>query len=92
MGNPLTVELLIPLGMKDYWNRSGPANDAQFAPLIADPFFVSAVLKGVYGLNVPPAPRNDLLSVYRSGYHAHRSDYPGNSHRAAEPPGTAGRR
>ncbi|HLY19986.1 MAG TPA: DUF4331 domain-containing protein [Bryobacteraceae bacterium] len=64
VGNPLTVELLIPLGMKDYWNRSAPANDAQFAPLIADPFFVDAVLKGAYSLNVPPAPRNDLLSVY----------------------------
>jgi hypothetical protein len=64
VGNPLTVELLIPLGMKDYWNRSSPANDAQFAPLISDPFFVSAVLSGVYKLNVPPAPRNDLLSVY----------------------------
>src|SRR5579871_1732341 len=64
VGNPLTVELLIPLGMKDYWNRSDPANDAQFAPLISDPFFVNAVLKGVYKLNVPPAPRNDLLSVY----------------------------
>src|SRR5450755_4604380 len=64
VGNPLTVELLIPLGMKDYWNRSDPANDQQFAPLIADPFFVNAVLKGVYGLNVPPAPRNDLLGVY----------------------------
>jgi hypothetical protein len=64
VGNPLTVELLIPLGMKDYWNRSTPANDAQFAPLISDPFFVSAVLQGVYGLNVPPTPRNDLLSVY----------------------------
>jgi len=64
VGNPLTVELLIPLGMKDYWNRSSPANDAQFAPLIADPFFVNAVLKGVFGLNVPPAPRTDLLGVY----------------------------
>ena len=64
VGNPLTVELLLPLGMKDYWNRSTPANDAQFAPLIGDPFFVDAVLKGVYGLNVPLAPRNDLLSVF----------------------------
>src|SRR3984957_8563931 len=31
VGNPLTVEALIPLPMKDYWNRSLPANDAQFA-------------------------------------------------------------
>ncbi len=64
VGNPLTVELLIPLGMKDYWNRSNPSNDQQFAPLISDPFFVSAVLSGVFKLNVPPAPRNDLLSVF----------------------------
>jgi hypothetical protein len=64
VGNPLTVELLIPLGMKDYWNRSLPADDAQFSPLISNPFFVTAVLQGVYKLNVPPAPRNDLLGVY----------------------------
>src|SRR5580704_9969256 len=64
VGNPLTVELLIPLGMKDYWNRSSPANDAQFAPVIGDPFFVTAVLQGVYKLNVPPTPRTDLLGVF----------------------------
>jgi hypothetical protein len=64
VGNPLTVELLIPLPMKDRWNRSEPANDMQFAPFIRDPVFVSAVLKGVFGLNTAPAPRNDLLGVY----------------------------
>jgi hypothetical protein len=64
VGNPLTVELLIPLGMKDYWNRSDPVNDQQFAPLIADPYFVSGVLAGHFGLTVPPAPRNDLLGVF----------------------------
>ncbi len=64
VGNPLTVELLIPLGMKDYWNRSDPVNDQQFASFIGDPYFVTAVLKGAYGLNVPPAPRTDLLGVY----------------------------
>jgi hypothetical protein len=64
VGNPLTVEALIPLPMKDLWNRSQPANDQQFAAFIADPVFASAVLHGVFGLNVPPAPRKDLLSVY----------------------------
>jgi hypothetical protein len=64
VGNPLTVEALIPLPMKDYWNRSQPQDDAQFARFIGDPFFVSGILKGVFGLNVPNAPRNDLLSVY----------------------------
>jgi hypothetical protein len=64
VGNPLTVEALIPLPMKDRWNRSQPANDADFAPFIEDPVLASAVLHGVFGVNVPPAPRNDLLSVY----------------------------
>ncbi|MDQ1473502.1 MAG: hypothetical protein QOJ99_4982 [Bryobacterales bacterium] len=64
VGNPLTVEALIPLPMKDYWNRSDPANDQQFAKFIGDPFFASGVLNGVFGLKVPPAPRNDLLGVF----------------------------
>ena len=64
VGNPLTVELLIPLPMKDYWNRSDPSGDQQFASLIADPYFVSGILNGVFKLNVPPAPRNDLLGVF----------------------------
>jgi hypothetical protein len=64
VGNPLTVEALIPLPMKDYWNRSAPANDQQFAQFIGNPYFASGVLAGVFGLKVPPAPRNDLLGVY----------------------------
>jgi len=64
VGNPLTVEALIPLPMKDYWNRSDPANDQQFAKFIGDPFFASGILGGVFGLKVPPAPRNDLLGVF----------------------------
>lgn len=64
VGNPLTVEALIPLPMKDFWNRSQPGNDLQFAQFISDPFFVSGILKGVFNLNTPPAPRNDLLGVF----------------------------
>jgi hypothetical protein len=64
VGNPLTVEALIPLPMKDYWNRSAPAQDQQFAQYIGNPFFATGVLNGVFKLNVPPAPRNDLLGVF----------------------------
>lgn len=64
VANPLTVEALIPLPMKDFWNRSHPSNDQQFAKFIGDPFFASGILKGVFGVNVPPAPRNDLLGVF----------------------------
>ena len=64
VGNPLTVEALIPLPMKDYWNRSAPAQDQQFAQYIGNPFFATGVLNGVFGLKVPPAPRSDLLGVF----------------------------
>jgi len=64
VGNPLTVEALIPLPMKDYWNRSQPQDDAQFSQFIGAPFFVSGILQGVYNLTVPPTPRADLLGVY----------------------------
>lgn len=64
VGNPLTVEALIPLPMKDYWNRSEPVNDAQFSQFIGAPFFVSGILNGVFGLKVPPTPRADLLGVF----------------------------
>src|SRR5580693_8097845 len=64
VGNPLTVEALIPLPMKDYWNRSNPSNDAQFAQYIGNPFFATGILNGVFGVPVPPAPRTDLLGIY----------------------------
>jgi hypothetical protein len=64
VGNPLTVEALIPLPMKDYWNRSLPAFDQQFAQFIGNPFFATGILNGVYNLPVPPAPRADLLGVF----------------------------
>ena len=64
VGNPLTVEALIPLPMKDYWNRSLPQDDQQFVQFIGAPFFVSGILQGVYNLKVPPTPRTDLLGVF----------------------------
>jgi hypothetical protein len=64
VGNPLTVEALIPLPMKDYWNRSLPAFDSQFAQFIGNPFFATGVLNGIFKVPVPPAPRNDLLGLY----------------------------
>ena len=64
VGNPLTVEALIPLPVKDFWNRSVPAQDQQFAQYIGNPFFATGILNGVFGLKVPPAPRKDLLGVF----------------------------
>ncbi|MBI3667998.1 MAG: DUF4331 family protein, partial [Acidobacteria bacterium] len=63
VGNPLTVEVFIPVAVKDYWNRSQPDSDMQFAPYFANPELAN-VLKLVYGLNIPAAPRQDLLGVF----------------------------
>ena len=75
VGNPLTVELLIPLPMKDYWNRSDPSGDQQFASLIADPFFVSSVLNGVFDAKCAPGAAQRPAGCVRPRHHAHRPDH-----------------
>src|SRR5438034_1645292 len=37
LGEPLINELIIPLGKKDFWNRSDPADDGQFAQFYRTP-------------------------------------------------------
>jgi hypothetical protein len=37
LGMPLTNEAVIPVGMKDKWNATTPANDLQFASYFANP-------------------------------------------------------
>lgn len=58
LGNPLVNEVIIPLGLKDTFNRSTPANDAQFASFVVDPQ-LARLLKAVFGINIPDPPRND---------------------------------
>ncbi len=48
LGNPLINEVVIPLGNKDYWNRSDPSNDSQFEHYYSNPE-VSALENLLYG-------------------------------------------
>jgi Domain of unknown function (DUF4331) len=48
LGNPLINEVVIPLGKKDYWNRSEPSNDSQFERYYSHPE-VSALENLLYG-------------------------------------------
>jgi Domain of unknown function (DUF4331) len=48
LGNPLINEVVIPLGKKDYWNRSEPSNDSQFEHYYSKPE-VSALENLLYG-------------------------------------------
>jgi hypothetical protein len=60
MGNPLINELIIGTGNKDFWSMSHPVNDSQFAHYALDPL-LTRVVNAVYGINIPPPPRKDLL-------------------------------
>lgn len=63
IGNPLVNELLIPLGMKDVYNATYPVDDlANFGAFVLDPE-LAGILNALFGISVPPAPRNDLLAL-----------------------------
>jgi len=66
LGSPLVNEAVIPLGLKDRWNASQPRDDGQFLSFVTDPE-LAKLLNLLYGVNVPPAPRNDLVSVFLTG-------------------------
>ncbi|MEO8042642.1 MAG: DUF4331 domain-containing protein, partial [Acidobacteriota bacterium] len=72
LGNPLVNELVIPLGLKDAFNSLSPQFDAVAAPAVLDPE-IPKIIKAALGLysginiNIPPAPRNDLVSIFATG-------------------------
>jgi len=59
---PLVNEVVIPLAQKDLFNASYPRDDAQFGASVLDPE-VPKILKALFDIDSPPAPRNDLLAV-----------------------------
>jgi uncharacterized protein DUF4331 len=66
LGSPLVNELVIPLKLKDKFNRSTPANDSQFASFVVNPQ-LAQLLSAVFGITVPTAPRNDLVAIFATG-------------------------
>ncbi len=77
LGNPLVNELIVPLNLKDAFNASSPAGDAVLAPTIQNPELPRLIqtIFGLYGplggppvaINIPPAPRNDLVQIFATG-------------------------
>lgn len=66
LGMPLVNEVVAPLGAKDLFNASHPSGDAQFLGAVTDPEF-ARLLNAIYGIEVPPAPRDDLVAVFLTG-------------------------
>jgi hypothetical protein len=66
LGEPLINEVVIPTGLKDLWNRTSPADDAQFVKYYKTPI-LAAVLNKLYKLGVPETNRDDLVAVLLTG-------------------------
>ena len=69
LGNPLVNEVVIPLKLKDAFNGLSPKDDAIAAPFVLDPQ-LAKLLKAVFKIDIPAAPRNDLVAIYATGIKA----------------------
>jgi hypothetical protein len=77
LGEPLINEVVIPLGQKDFWNRSEPEEDAQFESFYLNPE-VSRLENALYGTlpqghaggalqNIDTNGRSDLSLILLTG-------------------------
>jgi hypothetical protein len=66
LGNPLVNEVVVPLGAKDHFNATPPSGDSEFLRAVLNPE-LPGLINALYGVPVPPAPRNDLVTVFLEG-------------------------
>jgi hypothetical protein len=73
LGMPLVNEVVLSRAFKDIFNGSEPAGDAPlftsnetFRNRVLNPE-TATLMKALYGVDVPPAPRNDLVQVFLTG-------------------------
>lgn len=69
LGNPLVNEVVIPLKLKDAFNGLAPKDDQIAAPFVLDPQ-LAKLLKAVFKIDIPAAPRNDLVAIFATGIKA----------------------
>jgi hypothetical protein len=73
LGSPLVNEVVVPVGLKDYFNGSKPKKDQQFLAAVDDPE-LPHLIEAVYGIPAPDSndekagiQRDDLISVFLTG-------------------------
>jgi hypothetical protein len=66
LGHPLVNEVVIPRGAKDLFNSLDPTGDAAALPYVLDPE-VPKLLSLLFGIQSPPAPRQDLVTIFLTG-------------------------
>ncbi len=66
LGQPLVNEVVIPRRLKDAFNSIPPTDDGVALPVVLDPE-VPKLLAGLFGVQSPPAPRQDLVTIFLTG-------------------------
>jgi Domain of unknown function (DUF4331)/FlgD Ig-like domain len=66
LGHPLVNEVVIALQDKDRFNATKPTGDGAFLSYVTNPE-LPGLLDLIYGISVPPTPRNDLVTVFLTG-------------------------
>jgi Domain of unknown function (DUF4331) len=67
LGNPLVNEVIIPLGMKDRFNRTTPDRDAElYGQFVTQPE-LAAVLNALFDVNAPETNRTDIVQAVLQG-------------------------
>ena len=73
LGMPLVNEVVVPVGLKDYFNGSQPKKDEQYLGAVQDPI-LPHIVEAVYQVPVPDSDpdaagvqRSDLISVFLTG-------------------------
>ncbi len=69
LGNPLVNEVVFPATLKDAFNALAPEKDASVEAAVdrvLDPE-LPKLIEGIYGIEAPEAPRDDLVSVFLTG-------------------------
>jgi hypothetical protein len=73
LGMPLVNEVVVPVGLKDYFNASKPKDDEQFLAAVNDPE-LAHLIEAVYGIPAPDSDpnqsgiqRDDLIQVFLTG-------------------------
>ena len=67
LGNPLVNEVVIPLALKDAFNGLEPTGDAAALQLRHQPASCRRCMQALFGVQTPPTPRNDLVTIFLTG-------------------------
>jgi hypothetical protein len=69
LGSPLVNEVVVPLSLKDAFNSISPDVDHTVQPVVdkVENPILAGLLHSIYGVAVPPAPRNDLTEIFLQG-------------------------